>query len=112
MKNFLVLFREPDGRTNKHTDEEIKLHRKRWEKWLSQWKTEGKFTGGGGLTLNGRLIKGKDVRVTNEIHQTGTEIVGGYLLIKANDLDEAAKIIRNCPIYEFDGYAEIREVQP
>ncbi len=69
------------------------------------------MAGGGGLTLNGCLIKGMDT--SNERDPLRRHrIAGGYLLIKAKDLEEAVKIIRDCPIYEFDGYAEIREVQP
>jgi hypothetical protein len=33
------------------------------------------------------------------------------ILLKAGSLDEAAGIAATCPIYEFDGYAEVREVQ-
>jgi hypothetical protein len=37
--------------------------------------------------------------------------VGGYLLLNADDFNEAVDIMKTCPIYEFDGYAEIRELQ-
>ena len=69
------------------------------------------MSGGGALTLNGRIVKGKNPRISAGIHQAGTEIVGGYLLLKANSLDEAADIIQGCPVYEFDGYVEVRELK-
>lgn len=39
------------------------------------------------------------------------EIIGGFLLLNAVDLDEATEIMTTCPIFEFDGIAEIRELQ-
>lgn len=111
MKNFIVIFREPDGRTHQHTPEEIQQHQQNWKAWFEKWGKEGKLNGGGGLTLNGKILKGKPIEVADDIHKVGTEIVGGFLLLKANDLSEATDIMQSCPIFEFDGYAEIREMQ-
>ncbi|MES2134597.1 MAG: hypothetical protein V4506_19780 [Bacteroidota bacterium] len=111
MKKFIVLFREPDGRTITHSDSEIKVHQENWKNWFSTWGQKGKLGGGSGLTLNGRIIKGDGNIVTNDIHKNGTEIVGGYLLLNAIDFNEAVEIMKTCPIYEFDGYTEIRELQ-
>jgi len=38
------------------------------------------------------------------------EIVGGYISIKANGLKEAIEISMDCPIFNYDGNVEIREV--
>lgn len=112
MKNFIVIFREPDGRTGSHSPEAIQQHQQNWKAWLEKWGGEGKLNGGSGLTLNGKIMKGNPpVEIINDIHKVGTEIVGGFLLIKANDLTEASEMMQSCPIFEFDGYAEIREMQ-
>lgn len=111
MKKFIVLFREPDGRTEAHSERTTKAHQENWKSWLSTWGQKGKLSGGGALTLNGRLIKGRETVVTDEIYKNNNEIVGGYLLVNADDFDEAVDIMKTCPIYEFDGYAEIRELQ-
>ena len=111
MKKFIVLFREPDGRTQTHSDSDIKAHQENWKNWFSLWGKNGKLNGGSGLTLNGRIIKDGGKIITNEIHKNGNEIVGGYMLLNATDFDEAIEIMKTCPIYEFDGHAEIRELQ-
>ena len=41
----------------------------------------------------------------------GREIVGGYLLIKAIDFDEAVALMQTCPVFDADGFVEIREMQ-
>ena len=111
MKSFLVLFREPDGRTGKHTEEAIRKHQENWKDWWGRWAKDGQLAGGTGLTLNGIMVMSKDGPLIKEVHKTGTEIVGGFLLLKADDLDKAAEIVQSCPIFEFGGYAEIREMQ-
>lgn len=109
MKNFIVLLREPDGRRDEHQENEIKAHQLNWKNWLTKYQQEGKLVGGSSLTLEGNLIKGNEAKVTKGLHEVGTEIVGGFLLLKAEDLNEATAIAQTCPIYEFDGYAEVRE---
>ena len=111
MRSFIVLFREPDGRTGKHSEEDIARHQSNWKAWFGKWRATGNLTGGSGLTMNGKIIKGQDQQITDSIHYNGTEIVGGFLLLKAENLNEAASIAASCPIYEFDGYAEVREMQ-
>jgi hypothetical protein len=36
--------------------------------------------------------------------------VEDYMLINAVNLGEAAALIQNCPIFESDGYAEVKEI--
>lgn len=111
MKNYIVLFREPDGRTEPHPDADIQQHRQNWKVWMEKWTAAGNLTGGSSLTLEGNLIKGREASISKGIYKNGMEIVGGFLLLKAENLDEATAIAGSCPIYEFDGYAEVRELQ-
>lgn len=111
MKKFIALFREPDGRTQPHSEAEISQHQENWKNWFARWGQQGKLNGGSGLTLNGRILKGNGNVVLNEIHKNQTEIIGGFLLLNADDFEEAVTIMQTCPIYEFGGYVEIRELQ-
>jgi len=108
MKDFLVLFREPDGRTEPHPEEDVKKHQAHWREWMLFATEQGKLTGGKALTLNGKVIR--DGRIYNGAYIVKEkELVGGYLLIKAGDIAEAAELIKTCPAFEFGGFAEIRE---
>jgi hypothetical protein len=110
MNNYIVLFREPDGREEPHSAEEISRHRASWKLWFEEWTEKGRIAGGAGLSLDGRILFGNE-DVIDGIHRNGKEIVGGFLLLRAGSLDEASGIMRGCPIFEFDGYAEVREMQ-
>lgn len=119
MLQFLVLFREPDGRKDPHTPNEVAQHRQNWNRWSEQMNSGHRIAGGMPLTLSGRVLtpsvtEGHYQMVSQTItegpHKVGDEIVGGYLLINAHDLDEATSLMQDCPIFEFGGYAEIREI--
>jgi hypothetical protein len=65
------------------------------------------------LGAGGKLITGTKKVVTDGPYIEGKEIVGGYLICKAKNFDEAVEISRGCPILEFDnGVVEVREIQP
>jgi|SRR6185312_5679750 len=111
MKHFIVIFREPDGRSTGHSKPETEKHQEDWKIWMGKWTAKGKYKGGSSLTLNGKMIQSADKKIVNDIHKVGTEIVGGFLLLDADDLSEATQIAASCPIFDFGGYAEIREMQ-
>src|SRR5882672_4053538 len=111
MKEFLVLFREEDGRTGEHSATDTQQHQLSWRKWLETASSKGALAGGQALTLRGNVIRnfGKDISEGPYVPK-GREIVGGYLLIKADSLEAATELITSCPVFEFDGFAEVREV--
>ena len=108
--DFLVLFREPDGRIEEHDPTFTQQHQQHWQAWFAKYGQLGKLAGGQALTLEGQVLQSAEGPAQPGPHKVGTEIVGGYLLLKATDLEEAASIIRECPIFEAGGYAEIRAV--
>ncbi|HEX7757781.1 MAG TPA: YciI family protein [Niabella sp.] len=108
---FIVLFREPDGRKEQHPQEAIKIHQENWKQWMHTLINNGTISGGSGLTLDGCMIEADGATVHNTIHRNGDEIIGGFLLISAQNLDEATAIMKSCPVFEFGGYAEIRVLQ-
>jgi len=110
MERYIILVREPDGRAGTPTEEETKAHRANWNKWLEKYSKTGNLQGGSALSLKGKMIKGPDAKVVDGIHKVGTEVVGGYLLIQAENLDEAVTIAREIPVFEVDGYLEVREL--
>jgi hypothetical protein len=113
MNEYLVIFREPDGRSVRQSEEEIRNHQQHWKQWFVKMKSNGNLLGGKPLTLNSRIMhpaNGTKPGVSNGIHKVnGQEIIGGYLLIRASDLDAAVSLMNSCPVFDFGGVAEIRE---
>lgn len=110
MKDFLVLLREPDGRKKIPSKEFQEKHQENWKKWLGEMVNRGILTSGRPLSLAGSVIKNSGKEVTSGPHQNGEEIIGGFLTIRATDLNEAIKEMTGCPVFESDGYIEVREI--
>ena len=113
MKDFLLLFRGGDAEriAQQQNPEEWEKHMMKWKAWMEELGSKGKFSGGQPLTQSGNVIHGKKKVVTDGPFAESKEIVGGYLMIKANDLKEAVTLSKDCPILEHDGTVEVREIQ-
>ena len=112
MKEFLLIFRGGDTpRVSAQQSPELwEQHMMKWKVWMEKLTKEDKLNGGQPLNPDGKVIWGSAKKITDGPFVEGKEVVGGYLLIKANDMDEAAEISKDCPIFEHDGIVEVREV--
>lgn len=110
MEKFLYLIRGGDARRAKASPEAMQEHMKKWGAWMQKLAKEGKVSGGEPLQKEGKVVTGVNAVTTDGPYAEGKEIVGGYLLINAKDLDEAVEISKECPALEFDGLVEIRQV--
>jgi hypothetical protein len=68
------------------------------------------------VDLGGRLGGGKVVAAdgaTDDPFVEGKEILGGFMIVEADSLDEAAQIARECPGVVMPGSSvEVREIHP
>ena len=110
MKEFLLVFRG-DLDFNTASPEVLQQTSLNWQEWMKKLADEGRFEGGGKrLTQKvGAVLKGRK-QISDGPYVEGKEIVGGYLLLKANDLQEAIEVSKDCPIFNHDGLVEVREV--
>jgi hypothetical protein len=75
--------------------------------WSANLARAGNPPSGSGLSRSGRTLRRE--AVTNGPFVEATEILGGYIVIEAADLDEAEKIFGSHPHLEF-GSIEIRKL--
>jgi hypothetical protein len=55
-------------------------------------------------------VKGSQKTVTDGPYAETKDIVGGYTLVEARDLEEAVDLSKGCPIFEVDGGVEVRPI--
>ena len=112
MKEYLFLFRGGDGRNLQQSPEKWQEHMQLWMKWMGDLTQQGKFVGAQPLTSSGRQVTGTKKIVTDGPYMEGKEMIGGYLICKADSFEEAVDISKDCPILQFDsGIVEVREIQ-
>jgi hypothetical protein len=66
--------------------------------WMQKMMSEERLKVGQPLEPTGRLLTDKDTVLTDGPFLEPKEIIGGYVIVKANDLDEAVEIAKGCPL--------------
>ncbi|MEO6723296.1 MAG: YciI family protein [Ferruginibacter sp.] len=112
MKEYLFLFRGGDGTTLQQSPEKWQAHMQKWMEWMGALQAKGQLINAQPLSRDGRQITGTAKVVTDGPFVEGKEMVGGYLMCKADSYEAAVDVAKNCPILDFDdGKVEVREIQ-
>ncbi|MBK9731087.1 MAG: hypothetical protein IPO83_07345 [Chitinophagaceae bacterium] len=111
MKEFLFIFRGGDAGALQGSPEAMQQHTQKWINWMQKLAADGKMIGGQPLSTDGKVLTGKNKKITDGPYAEGKELIGGYLLVHADNYDEAVEISKDCPGLELDGSVEIRQIQ-
>jgi hypothetical protein len=116
MKDFMLVFRgsvENEEAFARKSPQEMQAEMALWQVWMEEIAKQGKMVGGQPLFPHGKVIKGRSKKLTDGPFIEGKDIVGGYLVIKANDYQDAIALSQGCPTLNGpDGSVEIREIMP
>ena len=109
MEKFIYLFR--GGARLTSSEEEYKNRMQLWFKWIQSLQQDGVYDSGNPLQKTSRQVSGTNKVVTDGPFTEAKEMVGGYVIINARDIDHAVEIGLGCPIYEEHGSLEVRPIQ-
>src|ERR1039458_4751172 len=108
MNEFVFLYRGGMGDGTQPSPEQYQEIMQRWNAWFGKLGEEGHLKDWGApLQREGKHVAAGGV-VTDGPFSEGKEIIGGYSIVKANDLAEAAEIAKGCPHFEAGGSVEVR----
>ena len=108
MKEFALLFRAPGVNNNNVSSEEMKAIEKKWMDWAGGIAAQGKLVSNGQrLSQEGKVLKPGGV-ITDGPFVEIRERLGGFIVVRANDIDEATTLGHGCPALEYGGNVEIR----
>jgi len=82
----------------------------KWKEWIDSIAAKGKYVAGQPLQRDGKVVAGKQKKITDGPFAEGKEIIGGYFLIKAENLEDAVDMSKGCPSFEYGGSVEVREI--
>lgn len=97
------------------TPEEIERIMGEYGEWHDRLSARGLLVAGDKLVDGtGRVLRGKGdaLRIADGPFSEAKEVVGGYFVLEAADLDAAAELARDCPHLEYGGMISIREIDP
>ena len=108
MSEFLYVYR--GGSRAGLSPEQIQQVMQKWMTWMQGLAEKGHLKDRGNpLEGAGKVVSGRSKNVTDGPYAE-KDLVGGYSLIEARDLAQAAELSKGCPIFEFDGQVEVRPV--
>jgi len=93
------------------SEEQMQLIMSEWQSWIKGIAANGKFSGTNRLYPEGRTLKPGNI-VTDGPYAEVKEMIGGYLIVKADSLEEAVKMAESCPNIKYGGNVEVRTVMP
>ena len=104
-----MIFRTEKNDRPAPSPEEMQAMVKVWQDWIGGIAAQDKFVATNALGRSGRTVSLNSV-VSDGPYAEVKEIVGGYIIVKANDLDEAVALSKGCPTLDIGGTVEIRDV--
>jgi len=107
MTEFVYLYRGGNRPTSPEEGQQIM---QKWMAWLKGLADRGNIIDRGQpLEPTGKIVAANRT-VTDGPFAEAKDVVGGFTLIKARDVTEAAELAKGCPALEYGGRVEVRPV--
>jgi len=106
-----LIYRRDASQGMTMSPEQIQEMMKPWQDWMGSIAAQNKLVSRGHrLDSEGKVVKANNV-VTNGPYVEIKEAVGGYGIVRARDIEEAAELAKGCPILKMPGgTVEVRPV--
>ncbi len=110
MKDFMLLFRQPSYDYSKASPKEMQALAKKWQDWVGGIAAQGKLADNGPrLSTEGKVLKAGGV-ITDGPFVEIKEMLGSFIIVKAESLEEATTLAHGCPALDAGGSVEIRPI--
>lgn len=108
MSEYILLYRGADRPT---TPELIQETMHEWMEWFKGLAAQGVLVEKGQpLHPQGKVVHPGSKTIVDGPFAEAKDLVGGFSIVSANDLAEAATIAQGCPILNVGGTVEVRPV--
>ena len=111
MKEFMMIFVGGDYESSDISPQEFQTRMNKWNAWIEDLKNEQLFLEGRALKNAATRVEGSHQVITDGPFVETKELITGYLIIKARDLEHATSLTDKYPDYDLEGKVEIREIQ-
>ena len=109
---FLLIFHETSpARYSDLTDEERREALERWNAWCDDLAEQGLLQQGNTLASEGRRVSAaRGTTVMDGPFAEAKELIGGYLILAAENLEEATAAAERCPNLRYGMEVEVRPI--
>ncbi len=107
MTDYLVLIHGREARDL--SPQQLGAHLARWNAWIEELRAQARLKDAAPLAEEVRCLRAG--QVTDGPFAETKDIVSGYLVLTAEDLNAATVIAQGCPAFEVGGWVEVREIE-
>jgi len=108
MKDFMFIFRQPNYDYSNISPKDMQAMTEKWQAWVGGIVAQGKFASHGSrLATEGKVLKPGGV-ITDGPFVELRERIGGFIVVKAESLDDAITLAHGCPAIDLGGSVEVR----
>jgi len=111
MKEFMMIFLGGDYESGELSPEQFQTKMGLWNKWVAELRADDLFVNGHALKNQSAHVEGDDLVMTDGPFVESNELVTGYFVVKAKDLNHAKDLVKGYPDFDLGGKVEIREIQ-
>ena len=110
MKDFMMLFHSEANPDFNPTPEQIQEEVKAWQDWMGSIGAQGKLKNPGeALGFEGKTMHA-DGSITDGPYAELKEIVGGFIIVSSDTIQDAIKLAEGCPALASGGKVEVRDI--
>lgn len=110
MDEYMLIFRHEDG-GKVVSPEQLQTWMKQTMDWIGGIAAQNKYVGGNGLPFENSRVVGYNNIVTNGPFGDIKETIGGYIIVKAESIDEAVEFAKGSPVLQGEGNTiEVRKI--
>ncbi len=110
-KEFMLLFRFEPSNDYQPTEADRTAQQQAWGAFIGHIAIQERLVSTHQLGFVGKQIAA-DSTVSEGISVLANQTLGGNMVVRANDLDQAVEIAKGCPILHIGGSVEVRDVVP
>ncbi|HET7119402.1 MAG TPA: YciI family protein [Hanamia sp.] len=110
MEEFILIMRHEDGK-KLASPEQMQIWMKQTMDWIGGIAAQNKFSSGTGLPFEDAKVVRSNKIVTNGPFGDIKETIGGYIIVKADSVEEAVEFAKGCPVLQGEGNSvEVRKI--
>jgi len=106
-----MIFRYEPNADYQPTQEEQNAQHQQWGSFIGNLAIKEKLVGTHQLGFSGKQLSA-DLSVSEGINIAEGKTLGGNMVVRANTLDEAVEMAKDCPILQMGGTVEVRDILP
>jgi hypothetical protein len=110
MNEYVFIFRNNYGDAPQATPDQLNEMMRQWKTWMEGIASKNQLVSRGNrLGDEGKIVQPNKLIIDGPYTES-KEIVGGFIIIRANSAQDAAEIATGCPILKVGGSVEVRKV--